>query len=165
GDAHPRVTGCPAVHEGFFTIEEAREYMTRKGVSKYKEVIKNTALETTPERSSMVYYAVCVRYPNGKLLMRLLIKTGALEEIHEISGACQKRFRTKAQLDAFIEDWKESFAEVWSRAVKEELDQGIKPRDMKLSIEGLMHEGGEETVVENIAKQFDTKLGLDETKD
>ncbi len=27
GDAHPRVTGCPAVHKSFFTIEEARAFI------------------------------------------------------------------------------------------------------------------------------------------
>jgi len=45
--------------------------------------------------------------------------------------------------------------------VKQGLDRGLRPRDMKLSIEGLLHEGGEETIEEDIVKQFDTKLGLD----
>ena len=58
GDAHPRVTNCPAVHEAFFTIGEAREYMMRKGVPECKGVVKAAALDTTPERSSMAYYAV-----------------------------------------------------------------------------------------------------------
>lgn len=58
GDVHPRVTGCPAKHKSFFTIDEAREFMRENGVFQYKEIIKSTALDTTPERDSMVYYAV-----------------------------------------------------------------------------------------------------------
>ena len=52
------MTGCPSVHEGFFTIEDAREYMKRKGVTEPKEVIKDGAGETTPLRASQAFYAV-----------------------------------------------------------------------------------------------------------
>ena len=45
-DAHPRVTGCPAEQQAFFTIDKAREYMMRKGVFQYKEVIKDSARDT-----------------------------------------------------------------------------------------------------------------------
>lgn len=58
GDAHPRVTGCKAVMKGFTSIEEARQYMKEKGVSECKEVIKETALNTTPTNNSRAYYAV-----------------------------------------------------------------------------------------------------------
>lgn len=57
----------------------------------------------------------------------------------EISGACHKRFRTRSQAEAFIEDWKDSFADVWRRKIREELDQGLKPYDMKLSVEGILY--------------------------
>lgn len=52
------MTRCLSEHEAFFTIEEARKYMTRKGVTKYEEVIKETALDTTPQRGSQAFYAV-----------------------------------------------------------------------------------------------------------
>jgi hypothetical protein len=65
--------------------------------------------------------------------------TGSELEVKEISGACYKRFRTRAQAEAFIEDWKESFADVWRRAIREGLDQGLRPHDMKVSIEGILH--------------------------
>lgn len=65
--------------------------------------------------------------------------TGSELEVKEISGACHKRFRTRAQAEAFVEDWKESFADVWRRAIREGLDQGLRPRDMKLSVEGILH--------------------------
>jgi hypothetical protein len=52
------VTGCHAVHGAFYTIEKAREYMMKKGASKCKEVIKTMALDTTPEKSSVGFYAV-----------------------------------------------------------------------------------------------------------
>lgn len=58
GDAHPRVTGCPSKHESFFTIEDARAYMNRNGVTEPKEAIKDGAGETTPLRGSVAFYAV-----------------------------------------------------------------------------------------------------------
>ncbi len=57
----------------------------------------------------------------------------------EVSGACHKRFRTRSQAEAFIEDWKDSFADVWRRKIREALDQGLKPCDMKLSVEGILY--------------------------
>lgn len=64
----------------------------------------------------------------GKLFKRLLMpysgETGALEDIDEITGACHKRFKTRAQAEAFIEDWKESFADVWRQEVRRALDRG-----------------------------------------
>jgi hypothetical protein len=60
-------------------------------------------------------------------------------KVKEISGACYKRFKTRSQAEAFIEDWKDSFADVWRRAIREVLDQGLRPRDMKLSVEGILH--------------------------
>lgn len=36
-----------------------------------------------------------------------------------------------AQAEAFIEDWKESYAEVWCELIKEVLDRGFRPRDIQ----------------------------------
>ena len=66
-------------------------------------------------------------------------------KVKEITGACHKRFRTRSQAEAFIEDWKESFADVWRSAIREGLDQGLRPRDMKISVEGILHETDEQT--------------------
>ena len=90
-------------------------------------------------------------------------KTGALEQIHEISGACHKRFKTEVQAKAFIEDWKESFADLWRREVKQALDRGLRPRDMKVSIDGILHEAGEDNVAEDLEKHLGsvaTGIGL-----
>jgi hypothetical protein len=38
--------------------------------------------------------------------------SGTEPEVKDISGACHKRFRTRAQAEAFVEDWKESYADV-----------------------------------------------------
>ena len=58
GDAHPRVTGCASVQKAFLTLEDARGYMTKKGVTAPKEVIKNGAGSTTPVSDSEAFYAV-----------------------------------------------------------------------------------------------------------
>ena len=52
------MTGCPSVHKGFSTIEDARAYMKRNGVTKPKEVIKDGAGDTTPLRDREAFYAV-----------------------------------------------------------------------------------------------------------
>ena len=84
-----------------------------------------------PRSESWHPRGLVVQLPKGKLLKGLLMrysgKTGALEEIHEITGACHKRFKTRAQAEAFIEDWKESFADVWRREVRRALDRGLRP--------------------------------------
>lgn len=83
---------------------------------------------------------------------------GAFEATSEISSACHKCFRTEAQAKAFIEDWKESSPEVVRQAVRKRLDEGLRPRDMSLNVEGLLQEGSK---VELIAEQLGTQLGLD----
>lgn len=58
GDVHPRVTGCKSKYKGFLSLQDARNYMNREHVERYKEIIKATAQETTPTRNNMAYYAV-----------------------------------------------------------------------------------------------------------
>jgi len=65
---------------------------------------------------------------------------GSEPKVSEVSGACHKRFRTKDQAQAFIEDWKQSFADVYREAIKEALDKGFRPPDLKLSVVGILHE-------------------------
>ena len=57
GDAHPRVTGCHAVHKAFRTIVDARAYMEKNKIFNFKEVIKSRE-DTTPEVDTAAYYAV-----------------------------------------------------------------------------------------------------------
>jgi hypothetical protein len=85
---------------------------------------------------------------------------GALEEVKEIPGACYKCFQTEAQAKAFIEDWKDSYAEVVRQAVRKGLDKGLRPQDMSVNVEGLLQEVGQ---VELLAKRVETGLKLDET--
>jgi len=58
GDAHPRAIGCRSDHKAFLTLDEAREYMNKKGVTLYDEVIKEGAGKTTPLRQCEAFYAV-----------------------------------------------------------------------------------------------------------
>jgi viroplasmin and RNaseH domain-containing protein len=52
------VTGCKSVHKSFDSIEKARDYIEQNGFARCTEIIKETALETTPTRNNMAYYAV-----------------------------------------------------------------------------------------------------------
>lgn len=74
-------------------------------------------------------------------------ETGAEKEVDKVDGSCHKRFRTRAQAEAFIEEWKEAFAEIWSKKIREALDEGYRPRDadafrphkMRQTIDSFLH--------------------------
>ncbi|KAF1850581.1 uncharacterized protein K460DRAFT_412268 [Cucurbitaria berberidis CBS 394.84] len=159
GDAHPRVTGCKAEFKGFVSIQEARDYMERKGFAGWKEIIKDTALETTPARNSMAYYAVA-HGANPGIRDFWYGPEGASQAVHEISGACHKHFRTKEQAEAFIEDWKETYAEVWRRAVKEALDNGLRPLGMKLDTKEILRGANQDPAINGISQRFDSVMSF-----
>ncbi len=58
----------------------------------------------------------------------------------EAPNACFKRFRTRDQAEAFIEDWKQTTADLYRAAIKEALDRGWRPPDLKFSIAGLLQD-------------------------
>jgi len=84
-----------------------------------------------------------------------------LEEIHEVPGACYKRFRTQEQAEAFIEDWKEAYAEIWRRAVKEGLDKGLRPQDMKLNTQEILRGASRVLDMEEMSRRFDSVISLE----
>lgn len=136
------MTGCSAQHGAFLTLEDAREYMKMNKVAVPQEVIKDGAGETAPMWDSEAFYAVA----HGRQPGIYPYWYGMTEpNVKDISGACYKRFKTRSQAEAFIEDWKDSFADVWRRVVREGLDQGLRPCDMKLSVEGILHRPEEQT--------------------
>ncbi|KAI2788539.1 hypothetical protein POX_e06557 [Penicillium oxalicum] len=125
GDAHPRITGCESKYKSCWTLQEARTYMERMGATKVKEVIKSGAGETTPLGGNG-FYAVA----NGKrpgIYPFYYGENGAEKEVTEEKGSCHKRFRTMAQAEAFIEDWKETYAQIWHEIIKNALDRGHRP--------------------------------------
>ena len=84
-----------------------------------------------------------------------------MEEIHEVPGACYKRFRTQKQAEAFIEDWKEAYAEIWRRAVKEGLDKGLRPQDMKLNTQEILRGASRVLDMEEMSRRFDSVISLE----
>jgi hypothetical protein len=89
--------------------------------------------------------------------------TGSKLEVEEISGAYHKRFRTLAQAEAFIEDWKESFANLLWRVIREGLDQGLRPCNMKLSVGILLHGADGQTEGADVSDEVKLdKLSLNE---
>ncbi len=60
-------------------------------------------------------------------------------EVESHASNCYKRFRTRAQAEAFIEDWKDAFADVWRAAIREALDSGLRPADMKIDVWAVLH--------------------------
>lgn len=108
---------------------------------------------------------------SGKLT-RFSGENGAEREVTEEKGSCHKRFRTKAQAEAFIEDWKESYAEIWYELIKEALDRGFRPRDigafrsreMGSIIEQFLRKPSISTDVDDIAGKTAKQLSLQDNK-
>ncbi|KAL1868930.1 hypothetical protein Daus18300_005766 [Diaporthe australafricana] len=150
GDAHPRVTGCESIHKGFPTIEEARNYMFENRVPKPKEDLKEGAGETTPIPNSLYYYAVASGDKPG--IYPYCGEQGSKQQVTEMSGSCHKRFRTQQQAEDFIKDWKETVASLYLAAIKNALDEGLRPKDMKFRVEDVFSlpsndsDGSEETL-------------------
>ncbi|CAI9629792.1 unnamed protein product [Alternaria burnsii] len=111
GHAHPRVTDCENLYKSFRSIEEARDYMKQNGCAKFEEIIEDTALDTTATKHDTAYYAVANGAKPG-IYNVWYGPGGAQENVDGFHGACHKKFRTKEQAEAFIENWKETYAEV-----------------------------------------------------
>lgn len=171
GDAHPRVTGYNSTHAAFTKLVDARAYMREHGVVNPKEVIKDGAGETTPVSNSASFYAVAHgkqpgihedwKYESPTLCSsyRLLTRhSGTEPEVKKVKNTCHKRFRTLSQAEAFIEDWKDSVADTWRRAIKEGLDQGLRPKDMKFSTDGILRNPDIESEGESLLDVVNLKM-------
>jgi hypothetical protein len=77
-------------------------------------------------------------------------KRGAKKEVNEFSGACHKHFRTCAQAEAFIEDWKDSYADIWRSAIREALDQGLRPVDMEFEARAILRLPERDDIMEEL---------------
>lgn len=110
--------------------------MKQNGVAAPKEIINAGAGQTTPFMKSHAFYAVA--YGAGIGIYKYCGDDGSKRQVEKIPGACHKHFRTRTQAEAFIEDWKQSVAELYHRAIRDALDQGFRPLDMGLSIKSLL---------------------------
>ncbi|KAJ5471921.1 hypothetical protein N7539_008490 [Penicillium diatomitis] len=76
------------------------------------------------------------------------------------------------QAEAFIEDWKESYAEIWYQSIKEALNHGLRPRDigafssreMRLIIEKFLYKPIRTTEIDDVAKKAEKELSLQDCK-
>ncbi|KAB8199471.1 zinc-binding domain-containing protein [Aspergillus parasiticus] len=55
--------------------------------------------------------------------------------------ACHQRFRTQQEAEQFIETWKDAYADVWRREIRQGLDKGWKPKDMEFDAGLLLDRG------------------------
>jgi viroplasmin and RNaseH domain-containing protein len=100
--------------------------------------------------------------------MRFSGENGAKKEVDGEGGSCHKRFRTMAQAEAFIEDWKETYAEIWREIIKEALDQGyrplksdaFRPHKMRSMIKVLFCDASECSEVDDLTEKTKSQLSL-----
>jgi hypothetical protein len=76
--------------------------------------------------------------PPWKSLIVFSGNKGAELEVKRFKGSCHKLFRTRALAEAFIEDWKDSYADVWRKAIREALDHCPRPTDMKIRVQKIL---------------------------
>ncbi|PWY94165.1 hypothetical protein BO94DRAFT_532124 [Aspergillus sclerotioniger CBS 115572] len=125
--------------------------MEKNGVKQPKLVIKEGAGETTSLLGKEGFYAVAnsrnpgiYPYYHGK----------TKPEVDQFPGACHKYFRIYSQAEAFIEDWKNSYADVYRREIKAKLDQGFRPPNIKLKFD-ILQANAEYDISEDIIKMIE----------
>ncbi|KAJ5152467.1 hypothetical protein N7492_009747 [Penicillium capsulatum] len=128
--AHPRIIGCEgADHQKFDTLEDARKEMEERGFEDVDIFVKKSAEpQITPLRKGK-HYAVA-----GGKTTRVFTDWKDAEKAINGTTACQKVFSTKQEAEDFIESWKDAYADVWRRAIRQGLNDGWKVRDMSLNI-------------------------------
>ncbi|KXG49563.1 SinR repressor/SinI anti-repressor, dimerization [Penicillium griseofulvum] len=144
--------------------------MEEMGVIKAKEIIKSEAGETTPLDGNGFYAVANGAKPGIYPFYRG--ENGAEREVIKVEGSCHKRFRTMAQAEAFMEDWKGTYAEVWSELIKEALDKGFRPRDIRsfgscemgLFTELFLYKPVRSTDVNEITEKAKKQLSLQDNK-
>jgi hypothetical protein len=72
-------------------------------------------------------------------------RDGAKPEVEKFKGACHKHFRTRAQAEAFIEDWKSAVVDVYQKMIRASLDNGNRPPNMRLTVNSLFQESDNTT--------------------
>jgi hypothetical protein len=93
-----------------------------------------------------------------RLLKNCSGQGGAKEKVEKVRGNCHRSFKTRAQAEAFMKDWKDSFAEVCRQLVREALDQPTMPRNINLSVEEIL--GSKDLEKVDIADDLKTKLHI-----
>ncbi|CBF82335.1 hypothetical protein AN9202.2 [Aspergillus nidulans FGSC A4] len=142
--AHPRVKEYNgADHEGFDTLEEARNSMQKRGFSEYSEVIKGNQASKTVPRSTERFYAVAY----GK-------STGVFKDYKDVrkatdyfESACHQRFNTQDEAEEFIEQWRLACSEVWQREIREKLQNGWLLNDLSFNTESILKKEDEGPVL------------------
>lgn len=69
---------------------------------------------------------------------RRLIEYRRAEKATTGTTACFRRFETEGEAEEFIREWKDAYADVWRRAIRQGLDNGWKPKDMEFDISLLL---------------------------
>ncbi|KAJ5335710.1 uncharacterized protein N7506_005646 [Penicillium brevicompactum] len=159
---HPRVIECEgADHQKFDTIEDARRAMKERGFEENDIDVdifdKGSAeIKVTSLRKGK-HYAVAGGKSTG-----VFIAWKDAEKAINGTTACQECFSTKQEAEEFIESWKDAYADVWRRAIRQGLNEGWKARDMNLNIGSfLLRENNNERLKEDgheVVKTAQNKL-------
>ncbi|KAK6823444.1 hypothetical protein RU639_006144 [Aspergillus parasiticus] len=124
---HPRVIGCKdADQQKFDTLQEARDAMISRGFTDPKEVIVPITEGKAGPLGHGKFYAVA----GGRTTEVFTDWENAKRSI-DGTHACHQRFRTQQEAEQFIETWKDAYADVWRREIRQGLDKGWKPKDME----------------------------------
>lgn len=97
---------------------------------------------------------------------------GAEKEVSGRNGSCHKRFRTMAQAEAFIEEWKETYAEIWCEMIKDALDRGyrplnsdaFRPRKMGFILNLFLCEASGHNEIDDITQKTKSQLSLQDNR-
>ncbi|KAJ5471819.1 hypothetical protein N7539_008762 [Penicillium diatomitis] len=132
--AHPRVIECEgAEHKKWDTLEDARKGMKDRGFEDVDIFVKKSAETKIASLRKDKYYAVA-----GGKTTRVFTSWEDAKEAINGTTACQECFSTKQEAEEFIENWKDAYADVCRRAIRQGLNEGWKARDMSLNIGSIL---------------------------
>ncbi|KAF4766201.1 hypothetical protein N7455_005150 [Penicillium solitum] len=128
--AHPRVIECKgADHQKFNTFEDAHKAMKERGFEDVDIFVKRSAETKVTSLRKGKHYAVA-----GGKTTRVFTAWKDAEKAINGTTACHECFSTKQEAEEFIESWKDAYADVWRRAIRQGLNEGWMARDMTLNI-------------------------------
>ncbi|KAJ6126045.1 hypothetical protein N7471_010538 [Penicillium samsonianum] len=107
--------------------------MESKGIKDFDDFTKNAPERKARPSKNVKYYAVAGGESTG-----VFTHWDEAEKASKGTIACHERFNTKKEAEDFIESWKDAYADVWRREIRQSLDNGWRPRDMKLNIGSIL---------------------------
>ncbi|KAJ5812830.1 hypothetical protein N7447_009853 [Penicillium robsamsonii] len=142
--AHPRVIGCKGAEHDKLTLEDACNEMFQRGIKDFDMPIKNSVKRDTIPLNKGKHWAVAGGRATG-----VFTDWKSAEKAITGTNACHGAFSSQEEAEDFIASWKDAFADVSRLAIRQALENGWVPRNMKFNVESFLIRDNENMMGEN----------------